>query len=119
MAEKILVAEDNNLMRKTICEFLQRFDYAVIEASDGAEAIELLNEHHFDLIISDLAMPNNGVKLVDHVLSSFPHTPMIILTGYVSSPSGKPLPNTVDVLVKPVSLQHLLSTVQRRLRPRP
>jgi CheY-like chemotaxis protein len=116
MAKKILVAEDNNLLRETIRELLRRSGYEVFEAVDWAQAIELLNEHRFDLIISDLAMPNNGAKLFDHVLSNFSHIPIIILTGYVSSLPGKALPDTVDVLVKPISLQHLLSTVQRRLR---
>jgi CheY-like chemotaxis protein len=116
MPKKILVAEDNSLMRETICEFLRRSGYEVIEAVDGAQAVELMNEHRFDLIISDLAMPNDGAKLVDHVLSNFSQTPIIILTGDVSSLSGKALPDTVEVLVKPISLQDLLSTVQRRLR---
>jgi CheY-like chemotaxis protein len=97
-------------------ELLRRSGYEVIEAVDGAQALELMNEHRFDLIISDLAMPNNGAKLLDYVLSNFSHIPIIILTGYASSLSGKALPDSVEVLVKPISLQDLLSTVQRRLR---
>jgi CheY-like chemotaxis protein len=68
MPATVLVVEDNRWGRKIISDTLRKDGYEVVEAADGAEAKELLEDRSFDLIISDVVMPNlDGLKLLDHI----------------------------------------------------
>ena len=55
--EKILVADDEQLMRQLVVDFLKPEGYEIIQASDGKQALELYNEHHPDLVLLDVMMP--------------------------------------------------------------
>jgi CheY-like chemotaxis protein len=120
MAEKILVVEDDLVIRKSISQMLQQEGYEVDEASDGAQAVGLLNERRFDLVISDFVMPRmDGLKVVEQVHCISPQTPVIFLTGYLSRKSAESLLHGMAEFVqKPVSDELLLAKVQRLLRPK-
>jgi CheY-like chemotaxis protein len=120
MAEKILVVEDDVVIRKSISQTLQEEGYEVDEASDGAQAVGLLNERRFDLVISDFVMPRmDGLKVVEQVHSISPQTPVIFLTGYLSRKSAESLLHGMAEFVqKPVTVELLLAKVQRLLRPK-
>jgi two-component system, cell cycle response regulator CpdR len=117
MAANILVVEDDRLNRNLICKVLRNEGHQVVEASDGVEALELLYEQHFDLVITDFVMPRlNGLKLVELLHPLQPQLPIIFITGYLSTTSSKPiLDNVAEVIPKPFELDVLRSTVQRLL----
>lgn len=120
MAEKILVVEDDAIIRTSIREVLQKEGYEVEEASDGAQAVGLLNHRRFDLVISDFVMPHmDGLKVVEQVHSISPQTPVIFLTGYLSRKSAEALlRGMAEFIQKPVTFELLLGMVQRLLRPK-
>jgi len=120
MARTILIVEDDLVIRKSISQTLRQEGYEVDEASDGAQAVELLNERRFDLVISDFVMPRmDGLKVVEQVHSVSPQTPVIFLTGYLSRKSAESLLHGMAEFVqKPVSEELLVAKVQRLLRPR-
>jgi CheY-like chemotaxis protein len=118
MAANVLVVEDDRLNRNLICKVLRNEGYRVVEASDGAEGLDLLYAQHFDLVITDFVMPRlNGLKLVEQLHPLQPQLPIIFITGYLSAISRKAiLDNVAEVIPKPYELDVLQSTVQRLLK---
>ena len=117
MLASILVAEDDRLERNLICQVLRSEGHETVEARDGAEVLELLQHEHFDLVIIDFIMPKiNGLKLVEHIHALQPRLPIIFITGYLSTISGKAiLDDVAEFIPKPFELDVLRSTVQRVL----
>jgi CheY-like chemotaxis protein len=79
-----LVVDDSMLIRHTVCRFLETRGFAVESATNGAEALELLDRIHPDIIVTDLQMPKmNGQELLT-ALKARPDTeaiPVIVLAG--------------------------------------
>ena len=85
MLMNILVVEDEPASLKLLSHFLRKEGYRVSEASDGAEAIELLGTSRFDLVLTDIRMPLlDGVTLALHILSRLPTIPIITMTAFPS-----------------------------------
>ncbi len=84
MAISILIVEDSSTMRSLIASTLESLgDYEVIEAGSGFEALKILPGRRFDLIITDINMPDiNGLELVNFVRSHprYRETPLMIVT---------------------------------------
>jgi CheY-like chemotaxis protein len=80
----VLVVDDSMLIRHTVCRFLEERGFNVESATNGLEALEMLNSIQPDIIITDLQMPKmDGPHLID-VLKSRPETatiPIVILAG--------------------------------------
>ena len=117
MATNILVVEDDSLNRNLICMVLRSQGHQVVEASDGAQALELFYPQNFDLVITDFMMPKvNGLELLEHVHSLRPEVPVIFTTGSVWALAGKTvLDGMTQFLPKPFEIDALRSTVQRLL----
>src|SRR5215510_3813010 len=93
--------------------------HQVLEASDGATALEVLQGMRCDLVITDFLMPKlNGIKFVEQLHSLQPKMPIILITGYLSVASGTTIVDKVaEILAKPFDLTVLRSTVRRTLAP--
>ena len=117
MGANILVVDDDLLNRELISKVLRKDGHRVVEACDGALALEILQALSFDLVVTDFVMPKlNGLKLVEHLHLLQPRLPIIFITGYLSTVSGKAiLDNVAEFLPKPFELDVLRSTVQRLL----
>jgi CheY-like chemotaxis protein len=117
MATNILVVDDDRLNRQLISKVLRQEGYQVVEACDGALALEILQMLRFDLVITDFVMPKlNGIEFVEQIHTLQPRTPIIFITGFVSVISGEAiLQEVTEVLPKPFELGVLRSTVQRVL----
>ncbi|MPZ77571.1 MAG: response regulator [Deltaproteobacteria bacterium] len=114
---KILIVEDNRLTRTTLGQFLRGKGYTVELAEDGAQAISLLNEDAFDLVISDIVMPKvNGWDLLAHVGTNLPDTPVLLMTAYTQvQPSQAQSHKTSDLIFKPFDLGNVLCKVEQTL----
>ena len=81
-----LIVEDESLMREYLMMNLNNIYNQWVAAAcarDGIEATALLNEQHFDLVITDIKMPRmGGLELATHISSNIPNTDIILLTGY-------------------------------------
>jgi CheY-like chemotaxis protein len=121
MAANILVVEDDLLNRDLICKVLRKEGHQVVEACDGAIALEILQVLPFDLVITDFVMPKlNGIEFVEHLHSLQPRIPIIFITGFLSVISGKSiLDDVAEVLAKPFELDVFRSTVHRLLDSTP
>src|SRR5687768_17616953 len=119
MIKKILVVEDELASLRILRSFLSREDYEIAGAKDGVEAMELLAQSRFDLVLSDVRMPRlDGVALAKHLLSTVPITPILLMTGY--DPKMEAILRLgVPCLGKPLSLDQLLSQIQKVLGQQP
>jgi DNA-binding response OmpR family regulator len=117
----ILVAEDQPAMLKNIQVALEMSGYCVLTASDGVEALAILEAQPVDLILADIAMPRmNGYQLYERVRQNpqWVTIPFIFVTARAMDSDiryGKEL-GVDDYLTKPIQLEDLLATVQGKLR---
>lgn len=78
----ILVVDDDDAVRATIVDQLARIEAKVVDVSDARRAIELVTSRKFDLIISDLFMPEvDGIKFISEARRINPSTPIILISG--------------------------------------
>jgi DNA-binding NtrC family response regulator len=83
MAKRILIVDDEPSIRKVLTAHLRRFGYEVEAAEDGAEAIEMMREEAFHLVVSDLKMPVvDGMALLGWTTENQPGLPVILITAH-------------------------------------
>ena len=114
----VLIAEDNEGLRKAICEALQREEFEVEATADGEEAMAVLRRRHFDLLVSDVKMPGvDGIELLRRVKQTDPDTSVILMTAYgtVDMAVDAMKAGAFDFLTKPFSVDSLVITVRKAL----
>ena len=121
---KILLAEDSPSTRSLVVSALEMIgDVEVVESSSGFEALKILPRHKFDVIITDINMPDiNGLELLSFVKQNpaYQHIPLIIITSEASErdrEKGRAL-GADEYLVKPIDPDALQSVVSRYLGKR-
>ncbi len=116
--QRILIADDEPLYRDTTADLLREEGYECICVENADDAIGLLREQTFDLILSDLNMPGNlKLELLKEGRTQYSHIPMIVVTGVPSVPTAieSVRLGIADYLLKPVKFEELLTAVQRAL----
>ncbi|UCE23357.1 MAG: response regulator [Candidatus Zixiibacteriota bacterium] len=111
--KSILIVDDEEIIRDFLYEVLSE-DYQISIASDGDEAIEQLQVHRFDLIITDLKMPRvSGEEVVKYARDNDPHSKVIVISGYSSLYTVSQSVNSgaCAFLSKPFSIKELLQAV--------
>jgi len=114
----ILVVEDEVMNQLIVSQILKSENYEVEVAPDGVVALMEIGRKHFDIIVSDIAMPNlDGYQLLDFIKKHKITIPVIFLSGYTSeSEKAKGLSmGAVDYISKPVDSKQLLATVSQIL----
>jgi CheY-like chemotaxis protein len=82
-SRKVLVVDDDPVVRKSFDRVLTGKGYAVITAESGEEALRKLNEEKYDLVYTDIRMPGmSGLEVAEEVKARKPWTPVVIITGY-------------------------------------
>lgn len=120
MPSTILIVDDEANLRKTLAEILRARGYSILEADDGASAIELLRTVTPDLIFSDWKMPKIGGEELLQYLHSHSHlasVPVIVITAYGSSHSAIEAVRlgAYDFVTKPFDLDEIVVTAERAL----
>lgn len=114
---KILVVEDDQLLREAVCDTLLLSNFDVVEASSAELALQQLIKHtDIAMIVSDVNMGEmSGHDLLAVVKEKYPHIPILLVTAYASvNESVQAMRNgAVDYLVKPYASQLLIEAVNR------
>jgi DNA-binding response OmpR family regulator len=116
---RILIAEDDRELRQLFSHVLAKHGYSVVGVSNGREALEEIEAGYFDLIISDIMMPEmDGYELVRTLRDAENHTPVLMITakdafdamqlGFISG--------TDDYMVKPINVNEMILRVGALLR---
>jgi GAF domain-containing protein/ActR/RegA family two-component response regulator len=119
---RCLVVDDEPTVRTVVADILTAAGHQVVEAADGAEAIERLHAASFDLVLTDLAMPRvSGWQVARAAKQASPGAPVFLVTGFgVELSADERRANGVDaVLVKPLQIQDILDAVAEVARTRP
>ena len=111
----ILVVDDEAAYQEVLAKMLTKVGYRVITAADGNEALTLSENSHFDLIISDIFMPNlNGYALAARIRAKDPDVPIILISGYLSQDTAKNLlGGSTEYIAKPVDSELMIAAVHR------
>jgi DNA-binding response OmpR family regulator len=115
----ILIVDDSDSIRKIMRTYLLRDGYNVFAASDGLEALDILDREHIDLMIADIMMPNmDGYTLTNEIRTSRYNFPILMVTAKESFEDKKKgfLVGTDDYMVKPIDFDEMLLRVSALLR---
>lgn len=114
-AGTVLLVDDEDPVRQTTAEMLIELGYHVIEAHSGEAAIELIDKHAIDMIVTDHLMGGmTGTALIEHVRQTAPNLPVLVISGYADAAG---IAADVPRLTKPfrsAELAAMLATIQQR-----
>jgi DNA-binding NtrC family response regulator len=116
----VLIVDDEPMVRRFASRVLVEEGFGVLEAEDGASALELIHAAgiHPGVVVSDIVMPRlNGVQLLQALSIAWPDLPVILMSGYAAAElaeRGIVLP--CGVLAKPFTPESLVAEVRRCIR---
>lgn len=114
--KRILVVDDDELIRQVNADMLSRFGYDTETAEDGAAAWEALQDNVYDLLITDNNMPKvSGVELVKKLRSAHMTLPVVLVSGTIpmEAMNRNSSLQLAAMLVKPFTMDELLVTVEK------
>jgi len=121
LADKsVLVADDEPVIRQTITDVLRKHGCEVDSARDGNEAICMIEQHHYDVVLSDIKLPyKTGYQIFAAVKGGQPHVPVIFMTAFGYDPHHSIVrahqEGLAGVLYKPFKVDQLLNMIREAL----
>lgn len=115
---KILVVDDEEVIREILADFLAMEGFYVRTAKDGGAALVELSRERFDLVLSDLKMPSmGGLELLAAIRKHTPHVVTIIMTGFgtVETAIDAMKKGAYDYVLKPFKVEEVVQTIRRGL----
>ncbi|MFA7209045.1 MAG: response regulator [Parcubacteria group bacterium] len=113
--KKILLAEDDTVVRVVASQMLERLGYEVISSEDGDAALRVFlgDPDQFDAILTDQIMPRlNGIKLAEEIAKINPKMPIVLYSGF--APLESEIPGNIDgFIAKPFSQKELGELLDR------
>ncbi len=119
--EKILIIDDDPVILEIISEILKRNGYEVSVATTGTSGIKKIDRDFYDLVLTDLQMPDvGGMEILEYTVSRSPEVMCIILTGYgtIQSSVEAIKKGAFDYITKPITSDELLAVVEKALKLR-
>jgi len=115
---KILLAEDDNDMRRFLTKALDKAGYEVVSFDNGSSAYDRLREEPFNLLLTDIVMPEmDGIELARRATEIDPDLKVMFITGFAAvalNPDSN-APKDAKVLSKPFHLRDLVNEVEKML----
>jgi two-component system cell cycle response regulator CpdR len=114
----ILLAEDDESMRRFLAAALERAGHIVTACGDGSEAFEALLGLEYDLLLSDIVMPGlDGIELAKRAAELHPRLKIMFITGFaaVALHPAAEAPKQAKVLSKPFHLREIVQEVERMI----
>ncbi len=112
---RVLIIDDEKSIRNTLKEILEYESYTIDEASDGASALEKLNEESYDVVLCDIKMPKmDGLEVLTKAQEITPDTPFVMISGHgtVETAVEATKKGAFDFIQKPPDLNRLLITLR-------
>jgi PAS domain S-box-containing protein len=118
-AVRIMLVDDDDLVRETLAEQMEDLGFTTIMASSGSEAVALIESGvALDALVSDLSMPGiSGVATIQRVRALRPDLPCFLLTGYVGEQAALEAGTTFTLVHKPISGRKLAARIEASLNP--
>jgi nitrogen regulation protein NR(I) len=119
--KQVLIVDDEPNLRKILSAQLGRDGYDVLTADDGEQGLQLLKEHHIDLVITDLKMPKvDGMTLLRRALEEEPELPVVLITAHGSIDTAVEAlkSGAFDFVTKPFDKDEVRQIVAKALKTR-
>ena len=118
MAKTILIVEDNELNMKLENDLLQVHGYDTLQSVDGKDAIQLTRDHHPDLIIMDIQLPEvSGIELTKILKADdeLKDIPILAVTAFAMKGDEEKIraAGCDEYIAKPINVPHFLETVEK------
>ena len=116
----VLIVEDNELNMKLFHDLLDAHGYNILQTKDGMEALDIAREHHPDLILMDIQLPEvSGLEVTKWIKEddNLKSIPIIAVTAFAMKGDEEKIREggCDDYFAKPISINHFLQTVDRFL----
>ncbi|MBN2214283.1 MAG: response regulator [Bacteroidales bacterium] len=116
--KRILIVDDNLMMRKFIRNIFMNEQYEIMEAENGSEGLDIVKKFDIDLVITDIIMPvMEGLELIMHLKRDFPEIKIIAISGgkpyylYMAKKLG-----IEKIFTKPLNLHQFLDAVKKLIQ---
>lgn len=112
---KILVIDDQRSIRSTLKDILEMEGHTVVLAEDGAQGVEAFGADSFDVVLTDIKMPNmDGMEVLDKIMETRPDCPVIMISGHgdIDTAVESIKKGAYDFIQKPLDLNRLLITIK-------
>jgi CheY-like chemotaxis protein len=120
---RVLVVDDNEGIRKSLCIILEKHGFEVTCAGDVTEALKFISLHKYDVLLSDLHMPGagDGLTVVSAMCHANPDAVTLLLSAFpeMSAAANAILMQTDEILVKPMNVLDLIDAITQRLAKGP
>lgn len=117
-AARILVVDDDAVVRLSLVRILTQEGHEVDQAGSGADAVQILELNSYQLVILDLRMPRlGGLTVLQHVRNSHPEVPILVMTGFPTIENAKESIQlgAFEFLQKPLDAAQIRTVVARAL----
>ena len=118
MADRILVVDDEQIIRESLGFVLKKEGFQVDEAGNGKEALAKQEARPFDVVISDIEMPEmRGMELLEHITKRTPQTFVIMITAFASIETAVAAlrKGAYDYVLKPIDFDDILHRIRKLL----
>lgn len=113
--ETVLIVDDEMALRSVLTYALSEFGYRVLEASNGLQALDVLESNEVDLVISDITMPEmDGFELVENIHKLYPKMLIQLVSGY-SDKVDEEVVLHKKLLYKPYNINEMLQRIRKLL----
>lgn len=114
---RIMIVEDEPLLRDTLEQLLQFSGFTVLTAGNGKEALDKLAQNPVDLVLSDIKMPvMDGVEMLRHIRATYGGLKVIFFSAFADISHAEALQmGALDLLPKPVRIESLIETIRSNL----
>lgn len=113
---QILIVDDEEIMHALLTSFIVDLGHHSHSVYNGEDALEIMQEQSFDLVLTDVRMPGiSGLELLEKIHQHAPSLPVIVITGHGDpqmSEKAKAL-GAYDFLIKPLNLAHFMTMIQQ------
>ena len=116
---RLLIVDDEEPQRLMLTQILRRAGFETQDAADGESALQRMERHEFDLLLTDQRMPQlDGLELLERVRRLRPRLPVVLMTahGTVSTAVEAMKRGAADYLTKPFERDELLMVIEKVLR---
>ena len=114
----LLVVDDELLIRDLLYDFFHGQGWDISVAESAEKALDMLRKKSFDLLLTDLKMPQmDGMALTEEVRSQFPQLPIVIMTGYPSVDTAVAAlrQQVADYIIKPFNINQLHKLIKTKI----
>jgi CheY-like chemotaxis protein len=120
---KVLVVDDEQLVRKLVRRALEQRGHVVVEAPNGTSALAMFAEANADVMVIDLTMPDlDGIEVIKRIRATGSQLPVVLSSGYLNVLADRPADRRLidEFLTKPFTIPELIAAIEAAIaRARP